>query len=138
MNAPRRIAPGAHAPKPPTNEPLVDSLDGRWCPKCREPLFSGWRDHDLTCLFCDGKTLPLNGERWHGTVHGYSKYGCRCPGCTTANAAYQAARRSAGRTARADYHGTTNGYKNYGCRCEACRAAKAAQNRKRYERREAA
>ncbi len=60
--APRRIAPGAHAPRPPAPEPegLVDTLEERWCRWCKERTVV-WA-HDMGCLYC-GHTTTARKRR---------------------------------------------------------------------------
>ncbi|OZE86945.1 hypothetical protein CH305_03035 [Rhodococcus sp. 15-649-2-2] len=69
----------------------------------------------------------------HGTVSMYTNRACRCVECKAANAAVQAAFRSARRAERIDVagvlvhptarHGTTTAYNAYGCRCAACKTS---------------
>lgn len=68
------------------------------------------------------KPIP---DEIHGTVNGYTNYGCRCDDCRAAVRA-QRQKNKAARTAKPippRVHGTANGYGNYGCRCDDCKAA---------------
>lgn len=70
---------------------------------------------------------------WHGTINGYSNYGCRCILCTEANnVAVRSWRSRRGRMAvhgprfpytRKPRHGTRSEYVHYRCRCDDCRQA---------------
>jgi hypothetical protein len=72
----------------------------------------------------EGAVVPRDA---HGTVRGYSFFGCRCDRCRKANADRSRERRER-RRLRPDLipehlHGTLTGYLNWACRCDRCRAA---------------
>jgi len=71
----------------------------------------------------------LPGDHRHGTVNGYTNYGCRCERCSEANSDYQnpkaKARREAGLEEGDPRHGSDNGYTNYNCRCDLCVRARS-------------
>ncbi len=75
----------------------------------------------------------VNPAAPHGTLNGYTNYGCRCSACRAANAdkVWEAGERRHAAMLRGDVdppHGSTSTYKNYRCRCGPCRAAKSATN----------
>ena len=112
-------------------EPPIVTPPGwkRWCPHCRADVVA-YRDHDLTCMFCDGVTWATR-DNMCGSSTGYN-HGCRCPDCCQAhrNRMARYRRKIRSRFVPARVHGTTNGYQNYGCRCVPCRAAAAEAERR--------
>ena len=89
----------------------------------------------------------------HGSVAGYSTYGCRCNDCRKANTErckryrdknrekfreYAAKQRAKMRQSTEIPHGTAHGYSNYSCRCDECRAAMREYGRKRQAAKRAA
>lgn len=73
--------------------------------------------------------LPADSDR-HGTLTGYTNWGCRCGPCTAAGVAntraWQQAARARGLPEDSDRHGTWVGYNGCGCRCEPCMSAGSA------------
>lgn len=69
----------------------------------------------------------------HGTIRGYTDFGCRCADCREANRlACKAARlKRLARPIPDHVHGTMNGYNSYACRCEPCMQAKQEYQRSR-------
>ena len=83
----------------------------------------------------------MSGERWHGTIGGYTGHACRCERCTEAARVHVAAwRLSAVERGVPDpaMHGKATTYRNWSCRCDPCKAAGAAYSRAARERRKAA
>jgi hypothetical protein len=74
-------------------------------------------------------TATVGPEKWHGTLHGYVYYRCRCERCKAARLSWQRDYRARHLDRLPDgdeRHGTAAGYANYGCHCDACRAAATA------------
>ena len=78
------------------------------CTRCGSRLLDRDEDEDLKCVMCGnyvtffGKPAPSNPNLVsairrvrrhlgieHGTVSGYTNYGCRCPKCKEASAVYK-------------------------------------------------
>lgn len=62
----------------------------------------------------------------HGTISGYTYWGCRCDPCRETHAEYvkksRAKMKAKGeKNPELIPHGTGSGYRNWGCRCELCR-----------------
>jgi hypothetical protein len=71
----------------------------------------------------------------HGTITGYTAYGCRDECCRAVKRAYQLAwtRRNRELGRQPPVHGL-GGYKNYGCRCPVCSDANSVYCRLYAER----
>lgn len=73
------------------------------------------------------RRLLKEGDKRHGTINGYTNYGCRCDPCREANSKSTSRRKlvlhGKGLDPDDERHGTYNGYTNYGCRCDACKLA---------------
>jgi len=74
---------------------------------------------------------PGDGDRAHGTRHGYSKLKCRCDDCKKANSEWWKAYKQRSGYVRIKMqmpahteakHGSATMY-TYGCRCDACKQA---------------
>lgn len=63
----------------------------------------------------------------HGTVTGYTAYGCRCGRCSEAMKVQGAARRAKGLPRNDPRHGTEAAYEGWGCRCKKCRDVEATK-----------
>ena len=89
------------------------------------------------------KTKKMMRPEYHGTVNGYSNYGCRCDLCKRAGSQSNKLQKSRRIAIPKDgtewYHGTHNGYHNWGCRCEPCHQAFKIEQRQaavRYRKRQ--
>lgn len=75
--------------------------------------------------------LDIDDPR-HGTLNGYTRWGCRCLDCRSAVRDYRRRRRATANIQPGDNdprHGTINAYE-LGCRCDACKKAESDYQRR--------
>jgi hypothetical protein len=68
----------------------------------------------------------------HGTVGGYTYWGCRCTPCCTAIKESVAKRKAKKRAAMSESDHGHWGYRNAGCRCDVCKKGNADVNKERW------